>query len=145
MVFFTAILAYSAVAPAAYPYAYSAYPAATYPALSAYAASAYAAYPAGYAAYPAGYTAYPKYANDDGSYWPGKYEKTFIPTAYRAGYPLAYHYWMHPPNISLDNDSQLTGKHSFKKKKFVIKMWSYFFFSLINCVFISSFHSCPQS
>lgn len=74
---FSAVVAYSA--PAAYPYAYSAYPAA-YP---------YAAYPAAYPAYSA-YSAYPYYAHDDGKYWPGKYEKTYYP-AYKTAYPY-YHY-----------------------------------------------------
>jgi len=86
------ILSYSASVPAAYPYSYPAYPgypAATYPASTYPAVTAYSA-PA-YASYPAGYVAYPKYANDDGSYWPGKYEKTFYP-AYKTGYPVAYHY-----------------------------------------------------
>ncbi|XP_025422005.1 cuticle protein 16.5-like [Sipha flava] len=106
------VLSYSAVAPVAYPYAYSAarsgsfsygysapayaaaypaaaysaatYPASTYPAVRAYpAAAAYAAYPA------AAYAAYPSYAEDDGSYWPGKYEKKYIPAVYPAA---AYHY-----------------------------------------------------
>lgn len=81
MLFFPAVLAYSA-APAAYPYAYSAYP----------------SYPYGYPAYPAtaytasSYAAYPSYAAyDDGKYWPGKYEKTYYP-AYKTAYPVAYHY-----------------------------------------------------
>ncbi|VVC29614.1 Hypothetical protein CINCED_3A011621 [Cinara cedri] len=95
------IVAYSS-APGAYSYGYStygafpysyptaAYPAAAYPAPVPYVAkAAYAAYPA----YPekavyAAKAAYPAYANDDGSYWPGKYEKTYVPAAY----PTVYHY-----------------------------------------------------
>lgn len=80
-IFFSlAVVAYTA--PAAYPYAYSAYPYAGYPAVSAY--SAYAAYPS-----------YPAYGYDDGKYWPGKYDKTYYPApaVYKsAAYPIAYHY-----------------------------------------------------
>ncbi|VVC38975.1 Hypothetical protein CINCED_3A012811, partial [Cinara cedri] len=75
-----AVLAYSASAPGFFSYGYStygAYPYA-YPAPLPYAAKA------AYAAYPA----YPAYAEDDGSYWPGKYEKTYVP----APYPTVYHY-----------------------------------------------------
>jgi len=118
----TAVLGYSASAPGSFSYAYSdytsyprynypvaatayhapsAYPAgAAYP-LTAYAAAAYPSYheddgkywPGKYEksyvpAYKAGYPSYPE---DDGKYWPGKYEKTYVP-AYKAGYPVAYHY-----------------------------------------------------
>jgi len=80
------VLAYSAAVPATYPYAYSAYPSYSYAYPAAYP-STYTA--ATYAAYPG----YPyAYAHDDGKYWPGKYEKTYYPAAYKAAYPVAYHY-----------------------------------------------------
>jgi len=68
------VLAYSA-APV-YPYAYSAYPA---------------------YAYQSAYTYGPSYyANDDGKYWPGKYEKAYYyhqPAYKTLGYPVGgYHY-----------------------------------------------------
>ncbi|XP_001945233.1 adhesive plaque matrix protein [Acyrthosiphon pisum] len=114
------VLGYSASAPGSFSYAYSdytsypynypvaaaayrapaAYPAAAYP-VTAYAAAAYPSYheddgkywPGKYEksyipAYKAGYPSYPE---DDGKYWPGKYEKNYIPV-YKAGYPVAYHY-----------------------------------------------------
>ncbi|KAL5238690.1 hypothetical protein ACI65C_006100 [Semiaphis heraclei] len=112
------ILGYSASAPGSfsyasytsYPYKYPAtvaayhapatYPAATYPA-TAYVAAAYPSYHEDDGQYwpgkyeksyvPAYKAAYPSYPEDDGKYWPGKYEKTYIP-AYKAAYPIAYHY-----------------------------------------------------
>uniref|UniRef100_A0A2S2QDB3 Uncharacterized protein n=1 Tax=Sipha flava TaxID=143950 RepID=A0A2S2QDB3_9HEMI len=77
------VVAYSAAVPAAYSYAYSAYP---------YSSYSYS-YPSAYAApYAAPYAAYPSYAAyDDGKYYPGKYEKTYFP-AYKTAYPYAYHY-----------------------------------------------------
>ncbi|XP_022168991.1 adhesive plaque matrix protein-like [Myzus persicae] len=116
----TPVLGYSASAPGSFSYAYSdytsypynypvaaaayhapaTYPAAAYP-VTAYAAAAYPSYheddgkywPGKYEksyipAYKTGYLSYPE---DDGKYWPGKYEKTYIP-AYKARYPVAYHY-----------------------------------------------------
>jgi len=84
----TAILSYSASAPGSFSYAsYTGYPY-NYPATAA-AYHAPAVYPA--ATYPAtAYVAaaYPSYHEDDGQYWPGKYEKSYIP-AYKAG----HHYW----------------------------------------------------
>ncbi|XP_025206049.1 adhesive plaque matrix protein-like [Melanaphis sacchari] len=115
------ILGYSASAPGSFSYAYSdytsypynyavkaaaypapaVYPAATYPAATVYAAPAYPSYHEDDGKYwpgkyektyiPAYKAAYPSYPEDDGKYWPGKYEKTYIP-AYKAGYPVAYHY-----------------------------------------------------
>jgi len=120
MIFFlsSAILSYSASAPGSfsyasytsYPYKYPAtvaayhapatYPAATYPA-TAYVAASYPSYHEDDGQYwpgkyeksyvPAYKAAYPSYPEDDGKYWPGKYEKTYIP-AYKAAYPIAYHY-----------------------------------------------------
>lgn len=90
--FFTAILGYSVTAPGSFSYAYSGY---NYPynypvakAVPFHAAPpAPVAYPA--AVYPAttyAAHAYPSYPEDDGQYWPGKYEKIEIP-AYKAVYP----------------------------------------------------------
>ncbi|VVC29615.1 Hypothetical protein CINCED_3A009117 [Cinara cedri] len=84
------VLAYSV--PGAYPYHYAPVPyvAAAAKAYAPYPAKAYAPYPAiaAYAAYPTKtYAAPGVYADDDGSYWPGKYQNT---AAY--AYPAAYHY-----------------------------------------------------
>ena len=94
------VLAYSAAAPAYSYSSYSNYPAsytykyaapAAYVAPTAYAAPAAYVAPAAYAATP--YAAYPSYAAyDDGKYYPGKYEKSYFPVAYKAAYPVAYHY-----------------------------------------------------
>ena len=84
------VLGYSASAPGSFSYAYSDYTSYpyNYPVVKAAAYHAPAAYPV--AAYPASaYAAhaYPAiYHEDDGQYWPGKYEKAYIP-AYKAGYP----------------------------------------------------------
>ncbi|XP_022173032.1 uncharacterized protein LOC111035643 [Myzus persicae] len=84
------VLGYSASAPGSFSYAYSDYTSYPYSYPSVVGAAAYhapAAYPV--AAYPAtAYAthAYPAYHEDDGQYWPGKYEKSYIP-AYKAGYP----------------------------------------------------------
>ncbi|XP_015370271.1 PREDICTED: uncharacterized protein LOC107166211 [Diuraphis noxia] len=89
--YIAALLGYSASAPGSFSYAYSDYTnypynypvvggAAAYHALAAYPKTAYPA--TAYAAH-----AYPTYHEDDGQYWPGKYEKAYIPAAYKAGYP----------------------------------------------------------
>lgn len=87
--FFTAILGYSVTAPGSFSYAYSGYnypyhyPVAKaipfHPAPVAYPAAVYPA--TTYAAH-----AYPSYPEDDGQYWPGKYEKIEVP-AYKAVHP----------------------------------------------------------
>ena len=102
-------MGYSASAPGSFSYAYSdytsypynypvagaaAYPIATYPA-TAYAAHAYPSYPKDDGQYwpgkyekayiPAYKAGYASYLEDDGQYWPGKYEKNYIP-AYKAGH-----------------------------------------------------------
>ncbi|XP_027839775.2 adhesive plaque matrix protein-like [Aphis gossypii] len=86
------ILGYSASAPGSFSYGYSDYT--SYPYNYAVKAAAYhapAVYPA--ATYPAATVyaapAYPSYHKDDGKYWPGKYEKTYVPAlpAYKAAYP----------------------------------------------------------
>ncbi|XP_027847555.1 uncharacterized protein LOC114127506 [Aphis gossypii] len=83
------ILGYSVTAPGSFSYAYSGY---NYPyhypvakAVPFHAAPV--AYPG--AVYPAttyAAHAYPSYPEDDGQYWPGKYEKIEVP-AYKAVYP----------------------------------------------------------